>query len=34
VLGWARRLIYPWPEVAERDLAWVGRRILHEASIT
>jgi DNA segregation ATPase FtsK/SpoIIIE, S-DNA-T family len=28
--GWARTLIYPWPEATERDLAWVGRRSLHE----
>ncbi len=28
--GWARRLVYPWPEATERDLVWVGRHIVHE----
>jgi DNA segregation ATPase FtsK/SpoIIIE, S-DNA-T family len=28
--GWARRLVYRWPEVTERDLSWVGRRTVHE----
>jgi hypothetical protein len=28
--GWARRLLYPWPEPTERDLAWVARRAVHE----
>ena len=28
--GRARRLVYPWPEVTERDLAWVGRNTVHE----
>jgi hypothetical protein len=28
--GWARRLVYPWPEATERDLAWVGRHTVHE----
>jgi hypothetical protein len=28
--GWARRLLYPWPEPTERDLAWVAGRAVHE----
>jgi hypothetical protein len=28
--GWARRLVYNWPEPTERDLAWVGRHTVHE----
>ena len=28
--GWARRLIYSWPGVTERDLAWLGRHTVHE----
>jgi hypothetical protein len=28
--GWARRLIYRWPDATERDLAWVGRNTVHE----
>lgn len=28
--GWARRLVYPWPVPAERDVAWVGRHTVHE----
>jgi DNA segregation ATPase FtsK/SpoIIIE, S-DNA-T family len=28
--GWARRLVYPWPQVTERDLVWVGRHTVHE----
>jgi hypothetical protein len=28
--GLARRLVYPWPQPTERDLAWVGRHALHE----
>ena len=32
--GWARRLLYPWPEVSERDLAWVGRTPCMRASTT
>jgi S-DNA-T family DNA segregation ATPase FtsK/SpoIIIE len=26
----ARRLVYPWPEATERDVAWVGRHTVHE----
>ncbi len=26
----ARRLVYPWPAPAERDVAWVGRHTVHE----
>ena len=28
--GQARRLVYPWPEATERDVAWVGRHTVHE----
>jgi DNA segregation ATPase FtsK/SpoIIIE, S-DNA-T family len=28
--AWGRRLVYPWPAPAERDVAWVGRHAVHE----
>jgi DinB superfamily len=28
--AWGRRLVYPWPVPAERDVAWVGRHTVHE----
>ena len=28
--GWRRRAVYNWPEVAERDMAWVATHTLHE----
>jgi hypothetical protein len=28
--GWQRTGIYPWPEAAERDVLWIGRRSCHE----
>ena len=29
--GWRRRLLYNYPEPAERDVGWVGRHSVHEA---
>lgn len=28
--AWARRMVYNWPESAERDLLWLGRHTVHE----
>jgi GNAT superfamily N-acetyltransferase len=28
--AWSRTLVYNWPEVAVRDLAWLGRQVVHE----
>jgi S-DNA-T family DNA segregation ATPase FtsK/SpoIIIE len=30
--AFARPFIYAWPEPAERDLAWLGRHTVHEAT--
>jgi S-DNA-T family DNA segregation ATPase FtsK/SpoIIIE len=27
---WDRLIIYNWPSTAERDVAWVGRNVVHE----
>lgn len=28
---WGRRLVYNWPDPAERDIAWLGQHSIHEA---